>query len=166
MIQRLRDLLQESASNGAYILPKRENYLGQNEIQNLAAKYRDNLLNYLHKHGYRDAASDIKGSDFSFVYDNDDFLSVAMDPSRGLSEAEYEVRNDFVDISENTGYWTFALYEAVFSLTNNSAVSRYILEDMVCLDLDSRAYYELWRGGGDVCFMKGRILLLCEVAPS
>lgn len=165
MIQKIGDLLKENTSNGLYIVPKRENYIGQNAIEELALDYRDNVVKYLNNNGHGEVAREIHNDNFIFVHEPQEFLSMAGDSTLGLSEAEYEVDNDFIDKFESIGEWTFALHEAVLFLTKSYVVTRYILEEVIPLELNSRPFYELWRGGGNLCFMKSRTLLLCRAEP-
>jgi hypothetical protein len=164
LVERIIALISENQTGGMYIIPKKENYLRENQIRNLAQRYKDNVVRYLSGTGRKEIVSEIENNNFEIVYENDRFLEMAADPQLGLSEAENEIAFDFSQRFRLVGDWMYVLKEAVLHLTKYPVVTRYILEDVVEFSMTGRPYYELWRGGGDICFMKGRSLLLCEAA--
>ncbi|MFV0476162.1 MAG: hypothetical protein ACK5MQ_18450 [Pikeienuella sp.] len=45
-------------------------------------------------------------------------------------------------------------------MTKFPPVTRYILNALVSYPVDDEAYYELWKGGGDIGFCEDKILII------
>ena len=99
------------------------------------------------------------------MFDNRDFLRLAQDYSQPISEIADYLSDEYSTYLRVKSPWGYALDEALLRLTTYPAITRWLMEDIVGFPMKSRAYYDLWRAGGDVLFMKGHMVVLCEAGP-
>jgi hypothetical protein len=166
MIDRLQRLLSENYTASAYVIPKRENYLDEPALKELARAYGKEVSGYISEIGFTDVAADLNYDRFEVLYDNNDFMELLRNSERDLNEAQEIIGDNFRQRIAAASPWGYPLKEAVLHLTKYPPIMHYILEDVVGFGLSSESYYKLWRGGGDVCFMDNRTILLCEAGPS
>jgi hypothetical protein len=157
---RVKQLLRENKTGGAYVVPDPENALTSENIAKLAVRYAQSLKEMLRIHGNLEVSDEINPDSMQMILSNDDFLELAGDPSLGQSEAYEELRLIFRTKLKKITKGNFALSEALLGLTNYPQISHFLVAPSIGLDLDTRAYYELWRGGGDVAFLKGTMIVL------
>lgn len=160
IIERVSELLRENQTGGAYVIPKSENAISELETISLAKRYAVSLKEQLRISGHLDVAAEIDPDKISVIRDNKEFLRLSGDSDQGISEALEELRLLVRAKTKTFTKGSFALNEALLGLTNYPQISYYILSPALKIELDTRAYYELWRGGGDIAFFKGRILVL------
>jgi hypothetical protein len=160
IIRRVNELLRENGTGGAYIVPDQKNAIGTEMATSLAKRYALSLKDLLRTHGNLDEANEINTDNVQIFSSNEDFLRAADDPSLDPCEAYEELRLIVRDELKKITKGQFALSEAVLGLTNYPQISHHILAPAMKLNLDTQPYYELWKGGYDVNFLRGKLLLL------
>lgn len=162
MVDRILQVIGENNSRGMYVIPNPKNRLSEQKLVDLAKVYRDSVRRFLESSGKEDVAQELKGDNVEIVNNFENFMQISGDYSLGHSEAEDEVTYIFDDYFEKFGPSGYALDEAVLHLTKDPVITRYIFEKSVDFPLSSEPYYRLWKGGGDMIFLKDRMIVLSE----
>jgi hypothetical protein len=160
---RVKEVLHDNRVGGAYVLPDPANALSSENIVKLAKRYATSLKALLGIHRMSDVSDDVNPDTVQVISSNEEFLQLAAVPSFDQSEAYEALRLIVRSELKKITIGNFALNEALLGITNYAQICHYILTPAIELDLDTRAYYDVWRGGGDVAFPKGKLLIL---APS
>lgn len=161
LIARIRQLRRENTMNGMYVVPDPANAISEPIALGLVDRYSQSVAWLLAKTA-PDIAHEPLSSKVQIVRDNETFLDMADKPDLGLSEADDFIQYAFDQHLDRLGNVRFGLWEAVYALTNYPVVTRWLLEEMIDFPMSSGAYYELWRGGGDVTFLRDGKLVLVE----
>ncbi len=164
MISRILELQRENRV-GHYIVPDPKNRRPQADIEKLALAWRNDVLKFVTRAHEEEYITDLSGNHIECTYDNTQFVRMAQNGDFPISGVSEYIGDLFIDYQEAKKPWGYALEEAILHLTTYPAITRYILEDVVAFPMKGRSYYELWRAGGDVLFMKGYIVVLCEAGP-
>ncbi len=164
MIGRILELQRENRI-GHYITPDPKNHRPQAEIEKLALVWRNDVRKFVTQAHEEEYIGDLSDDRTEWMYDNTKFVRTAQNWDFPISNVSEYLGDLFIDYQEVKKPWGYALEEAVLHLTTYPAITRYILEDVVGFPMKSRSYYELWRAGGDVIFMKGYMVVLCEAGP-
>jgi hypothetical protein len=164
LIEKLEALFSESRL-ACYVIPDPKNYLPEAALWELMHEYCRAVDAYLVSVGKAELAAYCRLSRVEVVYDNSEFLSDERWRHCDDAGIEYELNHLFREDLRSVGPGRYCLKEAVHFLTKYFGLTRYLLEDVIDFPMKSRAYYELWRAGGDVAFYKDRIVMLCEAGP-
>ncbi len=165
MIERVLELQRDNRI-GTYITPDRAHYKPKDEIERLAQAWRCAVQKYLQLAGEDTYAHDLQSQQIEWIYNNADFLKLSQDDGAPVSAASEYMSKVFSDYYWAKEPWGVGLKEAALHLTTYPAITRWLLEDVFGFPMKSRGYYELWRAGGDVIFMRGYMVVLCEAGQS
>ncbi|MBA8902419.1 hypothetical protein [Phyllobacterium sp. P30BS-XVII] len=160
LISRIKKLFEENDNSGLYVTPKKENFLPKNALLEMMHSYCDNVHNFFNIKRMRELSLEAIPNNIEVVYSKNEFSERII--SGNNSEIETVIGDEFIDLMYEVGDYMSPLKESVIFLTKNSAVTRYLLEDVVGFPLKHEPYYELWKGGGDVFFFKDHVLMLCR----
>lgn len=137
----------------SYRLPKSENRAGDEEIMRLFQSFKVEAVTLLTERKFPDLSAEIADLPDRLI---DDPIVVQKNVSKtDIVHADYvdAVSDIFRDSYTANKKFAYELKEAVFQLSTDLDVTRYLMSALTTLPNSFQHAYEFWRRGGLYCFM-------------
>lgn len=158
-IQRIEKVREETLFTGLYHIPDPALRLGKAEMRVLAERYADSVASRLSAIGDRDQADLIFIKPIEFIKKSD-YNEKGNSLELPFLNALMDINGDFSAWMRMLPDYRWGLEDAVLFMTMWPAVTRYILSAIVVYPVDDEAYYNLWKGGGNINFCEDRTLVI------
>ncbi|WP_320197150.1 hypothetical protein RMR10_023840 (plasmid) [Agrobacterium rosae] len=119
---------------------------------NYFLSFKAEAIAFLSKHGEGKLAEEVRGLKPNFT---EDFQIVQRSSMRDdITHADYQdvVADIFGELYVGDRIYDFALKEAIFQLSTDVDLTRYLMAPLTCDPRAFAAYYAFWRAGGLYCF--------------
>ena len=159
LIKRIARVRRETAFTGVYHIPAKEGRLDKAQLKKLAGRYADSVTDRLRECGEAEQAAFILNAPVEFISESE-FKKKGTAKELLFINTSMDISDDFIDFTDEFPDYLLGLEEAVLFMTKSPAVTRYILSAIVKYPVDDEAYYELWKGGGDIEFCEDKTLVI------
>ena len=162
LIRRIQRVIDGSSFTGLYYIPDGKHYLDKKQLKNHAENFAYSIADRLNEIGEKAEANLMMHNPIEFISELEYGRKKSELKQMVLGARDY-IDDDYIDMfsgSPNYMHCLRGLREAVYMMTTRPAITRYVLGAIIQYYVNDEAYFELWKGGGDVEFLEDKTLVI------